>query len=165
MNNIAIFVANEFEDVELIASLDIFKRANVSYTIFSVENLQEVKGKYEAIVKTKVMSKFDGQNFNALFLPGGPGYLKLKNSKELLEIIRDFKKQNKVLAAICAAPDVLVEAGVIRQEVITSFPGHAKVQNNSGNEVEVSGNLITGRDFKATINFAEVVVEVLNGRR
>lgn len=165
MNNIAVFVATEFEDVELIASLDIFKRANISYTLFSVENLPEVKGKYEAIVKTKSMEEFDINDFSGLFLPGGPGHLKLKQSSVLLEIIKEFKNQNKVISAICAAPDVLIEAGVINEEVITSYPGHAKVKNNSGEEVEITGNLVTGRDFKATINFAEKVVEVLSGRK
>lgn len=165
MNNIAVFVATEFEDVELIASLDVFKRANISYSLFSVENLVEVKGKYEAIVKTKSMNEFNIDDFNGMFLPGGPGHLKLKQSSQLLEIIKEFKNQNKMISAICAAPDVLIEAGIINEEVITSYPGHAKIKNNSGNEVEVSGNLVTGRDFKATIIFAEKIVGVLNGRK
>lgn len=160
MKHLAIFVASDFEDTELIAALDIFNRNEISYTLFSVENLYEVRGKYEAFVKTTPITEFKDE-YKGIFLPGGPGHKILLQSLSLREIIRLFDSQGKVIAAICAATDVLIAAGIISNQIITSYPGHAPIATNTQNEVEVDKNIITGRDFKATISFAQEVVHVL----
>ena len=162
MKHLVIFVPTGFEDVELIASLDVFQRNNISYDLFSVENLTEVKGKYEAIVKTKNTSEFNYKNYKGIFLPGGPGHKILLESDFVIEVLKKFESDKKIISAICAAPDVLLKADVIKENKITSFPGHAKINNNTQEEVVVSKNIVTGRDFKSTISFAEKLVEVLN---
>lgn len=161
--NLAVFVATEYEDTELISSLDVFARNEVTYDLFSVENLDMVKGKFEAIVKTKRIDDFKSENYDGLFLPGGPGHVLLTKSDKLIATVKEYKKQGKFLTAICAAPEVFVQAEIIDSEIITSFPGFADAKHNTGAEVEVYHNIVTGRDFKSTIAFAEAVVKTIKG--
>lgn len=164
VKKLAVFVATEFEDTELIAALDVFNRNQVGYTLFSAENKTEVKGKFEAIVKTKTMDQFNPNEFEGIFLPGGPGVDLLLESLKLKDIINVFNIEKKLLTAICAAPEVLVQAGVIGDQKITSYPGFAKVANNVGTTVEADGHIVTGRDFRTTIAFAEEVVKQIKQR-
>lgn len=159
VKKLAVFVATGFEDTELISALDVFNRNELGYSLFSVENKNEVKGKFEAIVRTKTMDQFNPNEFDGIFLPGGPGVDLLLESLKLRDIINVFNIERKILAAICAAPEVLVRAGAINDQRITSYPGFATVANNTGSKVEVDGHIITGRDFRTTIIFAEEVVK------
>lgn len=153
-----VFVATGFEDIELIAALDVFTRGGLNYDLVSPENLSTVRGKFNAIVETLPIKNFDEQNYEGLFLPGGPGYEVLLKSQQVKDVIKSYEKQNKILSAICAAPEVLKAAGVLEGIRITSYPGLAKTETNTGREVETDKNFITGRDYYATIEFAKEVV-------
>ncbi len=160
-NNVLILVATNFEDVELITTADILSRAAINYQLISVENYWEVKGKYNAIVKTTPLNEIEIEKFNVLFLPGGPGYKLLLENSQTLDIIKQFNQNKQLIAAICAAPEVLIKADVVGKRTITAHPGYGKIKNNSGQEIEVDENLITGRDFEATSKFAHEIVKYL----
>lgn len=161
MKDLIVFVTTGFEDTELIAALDVFNRNDISYDLVSIENKTEVKGKVEAFVKTIPLKEINLKEHRGVFLPGGPGHKLLLASENVKEIVRQFDAENKVVSAICAAPQVLMEAGILGDRKYTSFPGFALSKNNNGKEVVVSKNLITGRDFEATISFAKEVVKAL----
>lgn len=160
MKDLIIFVATGFEDTELIASLDVFSRHEVTYDLVSVEGLNEVKGKVDAYVKTKTEKDVSLSDYRGFFLPGGPGHKILLESELVKNVVKEYSK-NKIVSAICAAPEVLLKNNVLEGVKYTSFPGFALSDRNTGNEVEVDKNVVTGRDFKATIKFAETLCEVL----
>lgn len=159
--DILVFVASEFEDVELIATLDIFVRNEVTFDLVSIENKDLVKGQQGcAFVETIHKDDIEFNEYKGLFLPGGKGHLLLLEDKFVLETIKKFNDDKKIIAAICAAPEVLKKAGVLEGiKRYTSFPGFAKGENNLSTPVEISDNIITGRDFEATIMFAKEIVK------
>ena len=156
---VLVVVATGFEDVELITTIDVFSRNEIDYDLVSIQNLVEVKGAYNAIVKTKLFKDINHNDYNVVFLPGGPGTKELLKSKELIKIIQEYNEKNKIIAAICAAPDVLMKAGILENKIITSYPNHTKNGKNTRNAYEVDGNIVTGRDFEATLKFALVLVD------
>lgn len=158
---VLVVVATGFEDIELITVIDVFARENIKYDLVSIEDLNEVKGKYNAYVKTKLLNDINYHDYDALFLPGGPGTKILLQSGILIEIIKDYNMKKKIIAAICAAPDVLMKAEILNNKLITSYPGHTNNGNNTRNAYEIDGNIITGRDFEASLKFAIILVEEL----
>ena len=164
MKDILVFVPSGFEDAELIVTLDIFKREGVTYDLVSPEQLDRARGKYEAYVNTKKMRDMDSlMNYKGLFLPGGPGHVLYAPDKQVMDTIKQYKADGKLLTAICAAPSALEAAGVIENEIITAHPGFAENSNPTGKEVEVSNNMITGRDYLATSEFAFAIVKKIKG--
>lgn len=161
MKDVIVLVATDYEDVELITTIDIFSRENVSYDLVSIENKDMVKGKYNALVETKKIKDIDTNNYRAVYIPGGHSGEAFSKSKETPEILLKYKKENKIIAAICAGPEVAFQAGVLKDVKITSYPGFAQNGHNTGNEVEVSGNVVTGRDYLATPNFAKELVKII----
>lgn len=159
MKKILVLVPTDFEDVELITPIDIFRREGIDYLLASPEEKEEVKGKYNAIVKTAPLSKVLVDNFNALYLPGGPGYSVLLTNQEVLKIVKKFNRDNKDIYAICAAPTVLDKAGVIGNKNITAFPGYLNDIVKNRAEVVVSENFITARDFLSSVSFANEIVK------
>ena len=159
---VLVFVATGFEDVELITTLDVFNRRNIKYDLYSPENLEIVKGKFEAHVKTKKIDNLDIIEYTALFLPGGPGHIILKENKKVIQTIKEFKNNDKLITAICAAPEILVYANVIdEKQKITAFPGFANISNNTREDVVIESNLITARDYESTLSFANAICDKL----
>ncbi len=161
-DNVLVLVATNFEDIELIGTIDVLARAKIKYQLVSVENLWEVSGKYNAFVKTTPLNEIDWTKFNCLFLPGGPGYKILLENSQVITIVQNFAENNHLIAAICAAPEVLVQANVLSNQIFTSYPENAQLKNNSGKALEIYQNFITARDYEATFLFAQAIVDYLN---
>ena len=105
-----------------------------------------------------------------LVLPGGqPGADNLGANEKVLELVQYFAENNKLLAAICAAPLVLHKAGVDKGRTLTSYPAD-KYRNMFAEStyvddqvVVVDGNLITSRGPATTLPFAYQLVDALGG--
>ncbi len=160
MKKIAILVADGFEDTELIGAIDYWARENIEFELISIQNQLEVKGSYFAKVNTKPINQIELDKFDYLFLPGGQSTKLLKEFKGIQDIIMNFYTKNKGIFAICAAPSLLYELGVLKANKFTAWPGLDLV-GTTNSEVEVDGNIITGRDFLATMAFAKVVADYI----
>lgn len=157
-----VLLASGFEDTELIGTLDIFARNNIEYDLVSVENKNEAQGKYVAKVDTIKLDDIELDGYCGAFMPGGEKCVfVLINSFELKFTLDHFIEEDKIISALCSAPRVLEKLGLLVNQKFTSYPGTVELPNNTGEEVVVDGKLITGRDFRATINFAEEVVKQL----
>ena len=109
MSKVYAFLADGFEEVEALAVIDVLRRADVDVTTFSVMNRFEVNGSHNIIIKAdKLIEEADWSEADVLFLPGGmPGTLNLGACSRLTDQIKQFFKEGKRIAAICAAPSVL----------------------------------------------------------
>ena len=95
-----------------------------------------------------------------------PGSINLRDSRDIIEIVKELYRRNKLIAAICAAPLVLERAGVITNKNITCYPGievDLKSASYTGDRVVVDGNIITGKGPGAAHEFAIKIVEYLVG--
>jgi protein deglycase len=115
------------------------------------------------------LDKIDFRDFDGLVLPGGsPGFINLGNDERILTAAREMDKAGKYVAAICAAPSVLIKAGVLQGRNATVSPsGKAQVAacaHFSDDRVVVDKNLITSRSPGTALEFALRLVEVFVGR-
>lgn len=107
-------------------------------------------------------------DYDALVLPGGqvnPDSLRI-NSKAI-DFISDFAKHEKLIAAICHAPWLLIETDLVQGKNITSWPSLKKDLQNAGanwedSEVVVDGNIITGRNPDDIPAFNQAISDYLD---
>lgn len=164
-----IFLAEGFEEIEAVTAIDTLRRAEVDIKAVSISENLEVKGSRDVILKADIL--FDENQLedgDMLILPGGmPGTKNLEKDSRLAELLKKYAKENKYIAAICAAPMVLGKLGLLSGKEATCYPGFesdlegAKV---SDDKVVVDGNFITSKGPGTALEFSLKLVEILKGK-
>jgi 4-methyl-5(b-hydroxyethyl)-thiazole monophosphate biosynthesis len=114
------------------------------------------------------LDTIDPEKFDAIVLPGGaPGFINLKNDERVMRILRDMNSSGKYVCAICAAPSVLIKAGVIEGRRATVSPSgrdEMKACTEYADErVVADRKLITSQSPGTAMEFALKLVEVFAG--
>ena len=166
MKKIGVFMADGCEEIEALTVVDICRRAGIEVAMISITGEKIVKGAHGINFETDIPAEFmDFDMLDGIVLPGGmPGTLNLAANKYVLQTIVDFNVKGKLVSAICAAPSVLGEAGVLKDKNATSYPGFEDKLVGacvSKEPVVVDGNLITSRGMGTAIPFALSIVEYL----
>lgn len=166
MKKVAVMFATGFEEVEALTVVDIMRRANITCDMVSIakENLN-VTGSHNIEVKCNKVISEELKDYDLIVFPGGmPGATNLRDNAEVIELVQYFNKNNKLIAAICAAPIILAKADIIRDKNITSYPGFEKELegcNYKEDRVVVDGNIITSRGPATAMEFSYKLLEVL----
>ncbi|MGM0432598.1 MAG: DJ-1 family glyoxalase III [Spirochaetota bacterium] len=161
-------LADGFEEIEAITPIDLLKRAGVEVDVAGVGK-KTITANHGLVIQTDdEFSKFAAEKeYDCIVLPGGqPGADNLAASKEihkmLVEMLGD---ENKLVAAICAAPAVVLgKAGLLEGRKATCFPdAEAYVPDFefSRDPVVIDGNLITSRGPGLAADFSFAVIERL----
>ena len=171
----AVLLADGYEEGESLFLADILRRTGVACDTVSIEE-EMVRGGHDMYVKAdRLIRDVEYNDYDMVIIPGGmPGAANLAKSEPVLEWVRQFMNENKYVAAICAGPMVLKEAGVSTGRTLTSYPADKYramfadadyVDDNSKMEsmVVTDGNLITSRGPATTFPFAFRLAEVLEG--
>ena len=121
------------------------------------------------IVPDAFLGELSCDSFDMLVLPGGqPGTNNLLADERVKEIVRQMHGKGNYTAAICAAPCVLSEAGILHDKKVTAYPStQAKLDAKevlADERVVVDGNVITGQGAGTSVEFALKLVEVLAGK-
>ncbi|SEK95930.1 protease I [Sphingomonas palmae] len=161
-----------FEEAELFDPRQALLDAGVQVTLASIKTdpIQGVvnddeKGK--TITPDLTLDAVDTQDFDALVLPGGVGNPdKMRLQERALEIVEEFMDDDKIVAAICHAPWLLVEADVVDGRQVTSWPSVRTDLENAGadvvdEQVVVDDNLITSRKPDDIPAFNKAIIEAL----
>ncbi len=169
MKKIFIHLANGFEEVEAITPVDVLRRAGCEVTMVSVTGNREVaSARGVTVLADRLFEDVDYMQADVILFPGGqPGSDNLAKHEGLKKIIADFHRQGKLIAAICAAPLVLANAGILMGKRVTCFPGtESKLKGAicTGNAVEKDGNIITGKAAGAAMKFSLALTEQLVGK-
>lgn len=161
----AVILAEGFEEIEAFTTVDILRRAGVEVTVASMAS-SVVEGSRKVRVMTdKRMSEITADNYDALILPGGPGYKSLANSQAVINLVKDFDKKKKIVAAICAAPVVLAKAGILETRIATIYPGmENQIPKPRDAKVVVDGNVVTSKSPGTAVEFALKLAEILAGK-
>jgi 4-methyl-5(b-hydroxyethyl)-thiazole monophosphate biosynthesis len=169
MTEVAVLFAPGFEEIEAITIVDILRRAGVTVQMVGVDT-EDVIGAHGIQVKTNTtLASLDPKKIGALLLPGGsPGYVNLRNHMGVLTLIKTIYDSGKLVAAICAAPSALADAGVLNQSTCTIYPGMEEELEHGGGlpsteNVVQDKNVITSRGPATSIPFAIKIVEYLLG--
>ena len=98
------------------------RRANVECTMVGMDKL-EVTSSHQ--IKIKMDQIYDGlDNYDAVVIPGGmPGASNLRDDSRVIDLVKQFNHDGKIIGAICAGPIVLQEADVIKGKTVTCYPG------------------------------------------
>ena len=152
---VAIIAADMVERVELEKPREALEQAGATTELLSIEPGEiEAFDHFDKAKKIKVdrlVEETDASEYDALMIPGGVGNPdQLRGDENVVSFVREFFEAGKPVAAICHAPWVLVEAGVVRGRTLTSWPTlQTDIRNAGGNwvdkEVVVDGNLVTSR--------------------
>ncbi|MCM1107055.1 MAG: DJ-1/PfpI family protein [Blautia sp.] len=163
MSKIGIFMAEGCEEIEGLAVVDIARRAGIETEMISIADNVLVTGSHGITFQAdtaKAQADFD--SYDGLVLPGGmPGTLKLGADDTVQAMIRSFASEGKLVAAICAAPSVLGQAGLLEGKKATCHPGFEEKLTGASflaEPVVVDGNIITSRGMGTAVAFALEIV-------
>ena len=169
MNDICVFFADGYEEIEALTVVDILRRASIPVKMVSITDEKEVTSSHHVTVKTDcLLSEVDFDKVEMIVLPGGmPGTKNLEACKELMEQVDAFMAANRPVSAICAAPSILGHRGHLKGKKACSFPSFET--HLDGAEVlkepsVVCGTVITGRGMGAAIPFALSILERYQGK-
>ena len=125
MKTIFVFLAEGFEEIEALTPVDVLRRAGLSVQTVSVMDEQVVAGAHGVpVVADKMFAEINPEDAEMILLPGGlPGATNLDAHEGLSQMILDFAKEEKPLAAICAAPLVFGNRGLLNGKKATCYPG------------------------------------------
>ena len=167
--DVAIFLADGFEEVEALTVSDILRRAKADIKLVSIKDTKEVESSRN--VKVIADATFDEMDFSEtrmLVLPGGmPGTNNLQAFKPLEELVVSFANSGKYVAAICAAPKILGALGLLKGRRACCHPGFEKELIGAdvimNRPAVLDGNIITGRSMGCAIPFGLTVLGALEG--
>lgn len=167
MKRVVVPLADGFEEIEAVTNIDVLRRAGLEVIVAGLGN-DIVKGAHGLNITTdKKLKQILDYDFDAVFLPGGmPGAANLRDSSDVLNLIRKVDTEKGLIAAICAAPIVLEAAGILENRNATSYPGYEsdmESANYKEDRVVIDGNLITGRGPGVAVEFALELVKYLVG--
>jgi 4-methyl-5(b-hydroxyethyl)-thiazole monophosphate biosynthesis len=169
MKKIAVHLAEGFEEIEAVSIIDVLRRADLEVIVVSVGKTTEVKGSHGiTIIADEIFTTLDYEFIDMIILPGGmPGSKNLNEHAGLREQILNFNESGKQLAAICAAPMVLGNLGVLKSKKATCYPGFENELHGAvvtADDVVIEENLITGKGAGVAIKFALAIVERFKGK-
>jgi len=165
---VLVILAEGFEEVEAVASIDVMRRAGLRVTIAGVTDLL-VKGSRKIGVQADALLK-DIKDFpDAVVLPGGlPGATNLAKSEEVVKLIKKMNSAGRLVAAICAAPAaVLAPLGILDGKKATCYPGCESDFSPRTvylqDRVVKDGNVITSQGPGSALEFGLEIVRDLVG--
>lgn len=139
-----------FEDLELFYPLFRLREKDIEITLASPESgeIEGIHG-YTANVDEDI-EEIDPVDYDFLILPGGRAPKKLGKNERVLSIVRSFYEQDKIIAAVCHGPRILISAGIMKGKTATSYPRIKDELIEGGvnyvdEKVASDGNILTTR--------------------
>jgi 4-methyl-5(b-hydroxyethyl)-thiazole monophosphate biosynthesis len=155
-----------FEEIETVAPVDLLRRAGVEVVVASVTGDKLVAGRCQITVEADAaLGDVAEQAFDLLLIPGGPGIKAVRDDGRAAKLALAYAKAGKPVAAICAAPTVLKDAGLLAGKRFTSHAGVLPELPESlvKERVVEDGNLVTSRGAATAVDFGLALVRRLCG--
>ena len=156
-------LANGFEEIEALSVVDVLRRAGIQVDTVGVVG-SVIEGAHGIrVMVDKTLNQISENEYSSIVLPGGsPGYQNLGRSSKLMEMLKNFNKQGKLICAICGAPTILAKEGLLDDKKATVYPGYEKTLSYPrGNRVVIDENIITSQGPGTAMEFALKIVEKL----
>ena len=159
-----LFLSTGFEEIEALTTVDLLRRAGISLTTVSCEGKSEVTGSHNiTVIADALFEKCDFADAEMLILPGGSR--RLGEFPALCDLLKKHNAASKDIAAICAAPSVLGDLGILEGKQATCYPGFESYLGDAyiGGLVVESKNVITAKGPGLSSDFAFCIIERLKG--
>ena len=170
MYKVLVPLAKGFEDLEFVTIVDVLRRGGVEVVTASLSDSLDVLGAHGITMRADAtLASVIDDEYDAIVLPGGgEGTENLKNCDELARRLQRQVEEERLVCAICAAPTVLVEAGVIPPGVhVTCYPTCQMELDRPWTPAPVvaDGLFVTGQAPGCALLFALVVLKTLAGEK
>lgn len=171
MAQVYIFLAQGYEEVEMLTVVDMLRRAKIDIDMVAVGTDKAVTSSHGVtIVADRTIAETNFSEADMLVLPGGiPGTPNLRACEALCEQLQAFAGQTgKWVAAVCAAPTVLGELGILDEHRATCYPSFAdkiRCKEYVKQPVVRDGNVITSRGMGTCIEFAAEIITALKDEK
>ena len=163
------FLADGFEEIEALCPLDLMRRANIDVRTVGVGK-ELITGAHGITVKADIVDvDFREDDVEMIFLPGGmPGTLNLAASDTVIRAIKCAAKLDSYIAAICAAPSILGDMGLLDGKEAVCYPGfedRLKGATISEKKVVLDDNILTAKGMGAALEMGLKIVEIFRDKQ
>ena len=159
-------LVNGFEEIETVTPVDLLRRAGTEVLLASVSGVSLLTGRCGMTIRCDTtLDALDGRACDMLLIPGGPGVAALRADPRIAALARRLHDAGAIVAAICAAPAVLGDAGLLTGRKFTAhYSVHPEFTDADGaSPVVVDGRIITSRGAGTALPFGLALVERLYG--
>ncbi len=169
MASVLIPVADGSEELEAVTLIDLLRRAGIDVTVAGLNDGPVKCSRGTVILPDVSLGDVLDRDFDMIVLPGGlPGADNLDADPRIHGLLKKLADAGKITAAICAAPKVLANAGLLDGRRATSFPGVIDAMGLPDTRlrqepVVVDGNVVTSRGPGTAMDFALTLIEKLAG--
>lgn len=163
------FIANGSEEIEALTTVDVLRRAGLELITVSISGSECIDGAHGVTIKCDTtIEEADLSDADMLLLPGGlPGATNLLEHNDVREALMKQAEKGGKIGAICAAPMVLGDLGLLNGKKATCYPGFEKYLTGAEYTHDVytiDGNIITGEGPAATLPYAYAIAEMFAGK-
>lgn len=162
-----ILLADYFEDVEALITIDMLRRAHINIDLISMNDTLEVITQSNVkIIADKLVKQINCLDYDFLVIPGGKAtFLTHQKSEITKSIVKSFMDRNKLVASICAAPSILGLMGYLDNIPFTCFAGCEKYMPKGiyqpNKNVVIYNNIITSKAAGTTFDFSKAIIAYL----
>ncbi|MFH1339328.1 MAG: DJ-1/PfpI family protein [Candidatus Omnitrophota bacterium] len=167
-NKVVMIIAeNNFQDDEFFIPKKVLETNGIEVTVAST-SLDEATGMLGATVKPDILvADIEVTDFDVILFVGGSGAVQYLDDSRAHNLAWEAIRENRIVAAICIAPVILANAGILEGRQATVWPSEgnklqAKGVIYTGQPVEIDGNIITSSGPAAATEFGEEIVKALN---
>lgn len=170
---VLVVLANGFEETEYVGTRDALIRSGIDVESVSLEESIDLRSNHNLIIKAdSTFEKINTKDYDALFIPGGPGTQALGEKAEFDEILKSFVESDRIISAICAAPSLLAKRGLLKDYEAVVYPdeeliielmkGGAKYLKNT--DYVGSGRFFTGKNMQVSVEFGYKLANFINAK-
>lgn len=169
MARVLVPLADGCEELEAVTIIDLLRRAGIDVVVAGLKEGPVTASRGVVLMPDRTLDEVLGNDFDMIVLPGGlPGAEHLDNDPRIHRLLQQMAEQDKYTAAICAAPKVLLNAGLLDNRKATAYPGIIDDRMASGSllleqAVVSDGRVITSRGPGTAMDFALSLIEHLLG--
>lgn len=169
MSKALVIISEGFEEIEAITIIDVLRRAQIEVSLATISEILTLGANGITIKADTQLEELHTKSYDIVILPGGGQNTEnLASSSLVKKILNEMKNENKLIAAICAAPYALNEAGVLNQNYTCypSFEQKIRLDGYQGDKqkVVIDGKIITSRGPATAMPFALELVKILKGK-
>ncbi|MBM9502238.1 DJ-1/PfpI family protein [Leptospira sp. 201903071] len=164
MPKVLVPFAEGMEEMEAVIIIDVLRRAKIEVTSASLKEGAVTSSRGVRILADTTLKEIDFKDFDMIVLPGGNGGTKaLSVDPKIEELLQEAKKNGKWIAAICAAPSILVHQNILsKKDRFTAFPGVVSdAPGFTGSRLEISGKIVTSVGPGSAFEFSLELIRIL----
>lgn len=169
MKSVLVPMAQGCEELEAVTITDLLTRAGIEVVMAGLDEQPVVASRGLTILPQTSIAKLENRLFDMVALAGGlPGANHLRDNRQIQNILKNHASNNRYVAAICAAPKALAQAGLLKHKTVTCYPGALDDVNQeniklTNSALEIDGKIITSRGPGTAMDFALALIELLEG--